>query len=81
MFLTRQKFIDILLNECESIEEKCDGYKERLAKTVVEIIEIEKRHSVQGTNIRQQITAICEKTGDFLAENQDTAKTAKGDNL
>lgn len=70
MSYTNQNFLNILLEECQSIDEKCDGYKEYLQKTVIEIIEIEKQHSIQGTNINQKIIAICEKAANFLVEGQ-----------
>ena len=74
-----QKMANIILNECESIEEKCDGYKEKLVEIIVEILRSEKEHSVKGINIRQQINDACKDGGDFLAKKRDIVETAKED--
>ncbi|RKU15341.1 hypothetical protein C6501_06870 [Candidatus Poribacteria bacterium] len=79
MLYAKQNFFNILLDECKLIEQKCDGYTEMLEKTVIEIIEMEKRHSIQGTNIRQQIKAIFDKAGNFLYEKQNIAEITEGD--
>ena len=74
-----QKIIDIILNECKSIEERCDGYKEKLAEIITEIITAEMQHRVQTTTIQKDIDAKCRVAGDFLAGNRDLTKMAKGD--
>ena len=74
-----QKIIDIILNERKSIEERCDGYKEKLAEIITEIITAEMQHRVQATNIQKDINAKCRVAGDFLAESQGRTKMAKGD--
>ena len=65
-----QKMANIILNECESIEEKCEGYKEKLVEIIVEILRAEKEHSVSAINIRQQINDTCKDAGDFLANKR-----------
>ena len=81
MPLNERKTIRIILNECKSIEERCDGYKEELRETITEIIALERQHRVQGTNIQQKINDKCSAAGDFLAGNRELTKTAKGDVL
>ena len=70
MPLNQQKVLSIILNECKSIEERCNGYEEELINVIAEIILVEREHSIQGTNIQQQIDDKCETLGDFLAENR-----------
>ena len=65
-----QKTFKILNDECESINEKCDGYKEQLRMSVIIIMAIEIQHSVKGTNIQQQINSTCNETGDFLYQGR-----------
>ena len=79
MPLNQQKIITIILDECKSIEERCDGYKEELVEVITEIITVERQHRVQSTNIQQRINDKCSAAGDFLAGNRDLTKTAKGD--
>jgi len=75
--LNDRKIINIILNECKSLEERCDGYREEIRETIVEIITAERQHRVQGTNIQQKINGTCQAVGDFLASNQDLTKVTK----
>ena len=81
MPLNDRKIINIILNECKSLEERCDGYKEEIREAIVEIITAERQHRVQGTNIQQKINSKCQAAGDFLAKNQDSTKVTKGNTL
>ena len=66
-----QKMKDLILKECESIEEKCEGYNDKLVKVIVEILSSEKQHSVKGIPIQKEVNSICKGTGNFLADNRD----------
>lgn len=66
-----QKMASLILKECESIEEKGEGYKEKLVKVIIEILLSEKQHSVKGINIQQEVSKICKNAGDFLAKNRE----------
>ena len=69
MPLNDRKIITIILDECESIQERCDGYREELVETITEIIALERQHRVQGTNIQQKINDKCNAAGNFLAKD------------
>lgn len=71
MPLNDRKIITIILDECESIQERCDGYREELVETITEIIALEREHRIQGTNIQQRISDKCNAAGDFLAKKRD----------
>ena len=79
MPLNQQKIGRIILDECESIDERCDGYQEELREVITEIIALERQHRVQSTNIQQRINDKCSAAGDFLARNRNLTQTAKGD--
>ena len=66
-----QKMANLILKECESIEERCEGYKEKLVKAIVEILSSEKQHSIKGINIQRKVNSICKDAGDFLVKNRD----------
>ena len=70
MPLNERKIINIILDECKTIEERCEGYREELVETITDIITAERQHSVQGTNIQQRINDKCNATGRFLAEKR-----------
>ena len=79
MPLNQQKIITIILEESESIEERCDGYRLGLVETITEILALERQHRMQGTNIQQRINDKCSAAGDFLGRNRALTKTVKGD--
>ena len=71
MPLNDRKIITIILDECQSIQERCDGYREELVETITEIMALETEHRIQGTNIQQRISDKCTAAGDFLAKKRD----------
>ncbi|MDE0315856.1 MAG: hypothetical protein OXM61_13200 [Candidatus Poribacteria bacterium] len=71
MPLNDRKVISIIIDECDSIEERCDGYKEELCEVIAEIIAAERQHRVQGTQIQKKINEKCNATADFLSRNRD----------
>ena len=70
MPLNERKIINILLEECKTIEKRCDGYQEELVELISEIIIAERQHRIQGTNIQQKISDRCNAVGRFLAEER-----------
>lgn len=74
MPLNETKIIEIILDECGKIDEKCEGYRDEVIEVVSEIIAYERQHRIQGTNIQQKIEEKCNATGRFLAENRKTTQ-------
>ena len=72
MSFNKQKIVKLILNECASIEDRCDGYKKKLLDAIVEILNAEREHKVQRTTIQKEIDATCHAAGDFLAGKRDT---------
>lgn len=70
MPLNERKIIEIMLDECKQVEERCPGYRAEIIEVVSDIITAERQHRVQGTNIQQKINEKCNATGRFLAENR-----------
>lgn len=70
MPLNERKIINIILDECKTIEERCEGYREELVEAIGDIITAERQHRVHGTNIQQKISDKCNATGRFLAESR-----------
>ena len=67
MPLNDSKVREIIREEVQSLEERCPGYREMLADTLVTIIELEWQHQVQATNIQQKISDKCNAAGRWLA--------------
>lgn len=74
MPINETKIIEIILDECQKIDEKCEGYRDEVIEVVSEIITYERQHRVQGTNIQQKIEEKCNATGRFLAENRKSVE-------
>jgi hypothetical protein len=74
MPLNERKIIGIILDECKSVEERCEGYREELVEVISDIITTERQHRVQGTNVQQRISDKCNAAGRFLAEKRASGK-------
>jgi len=67
MPLNEKKIIAIILQQSKQIPERCDGYLGELIETIADIIQAERQHRVQGTNIQQKINDKCNALGRYLA--------------
>ena len=65
-----RKVIEIILEEMNAIEERCDGYREALTEAVADIITSERQNRVRGINIQQRVSDKCNAVGLFLSENR-----------
>ena len=66
-----QKMKTLILNESESIEERRDGYRKKILEAIIEILQAERAHKGQRTNIQKQVDAACYAAGDYLARKPD----------
>ena len=55
MPLNDKKILSIILEQCGEVEDRCPGYREEIVNVISEIIEYERQHRVQGTNIQKKI--------------------------
>lgn len=80
MPLNERKIIRIILDECKTVEERCEGYREELVGVITDIISTERQHRVQNTNVQQRISDKCNTAGRFLAEKRGASNNGgKGD--
>lgn len=79
MPLNDRKIIDIILNECNAIDERCKGYRKELVQVISDIITAERQHRIQATNVQQRISDKCNAAAHFLAESRSKTTTRKGD--
>ena len=68
--LNERKIIDIILEECQAVKNRCEGYQEEIIDVVTDIIHAERQHRIQGTNIQQQVSDKCRAAGQYLAEKR-----------
>lgn len=79
MPLNERKIINIILEECKTVEERCEGYQEELIDVITDIITTERQHRVQGTNVQQRVNDKCNTAGRFLAERRGRSGAAGGE--
>lgn len=68
-----EKIVRVLLEEAAEVEERCEGYKEELTEALAEIVQKERAHVFQRTNIVVEIGDIVGRLGTFVGiqEGQD----------
>ena len=71
------KILNIILDECESIEERYTGYKQHFIDDIIDIMEYERKNLAQGTNIQQLINEKCNSAGKLLTEKRDQTKVVQ----
>ena len=69
MPLNEHKIISIILGQCDKVPQRCPGYRKELISTLTDIIQLERQHRVQGTNIQVKINDKCNAAGVFLDAN------------
>jgi hypothetical protein len=67
--LNQRKIVEIILREVQDVKEKFSGYREEIQDVIVDIIEYERQHRVQGTNIQQKVNDKIGAVGHYLAEH------------
>jgi len=72
MPLNDKKIIEIILLECNEIEERCDGYQDEIIEVISEILIYERKHRVSATrtSIQKKINDKCNATAQFLAKQR-----------
>ena len=71
MPLNDRRIISIILEQCEGIDERCDGYRNEIVDVISEILEYERAHRVSATNIQKKINDKCDATAQFLTTQRE----------
>lgn len=70
MPLNDRKIISIILEQSKQIEQRCDGYRDEIVDVISDILEYERQHRVQNTNIQKKINDKCSAAARFLCEKR-----------
>ena len=69
-----RKIIAIILQQCDSIEERFDGYREEITEVISEVLHYERQHRVSATTIQKKINDKCNATARLLvSKRRDSA--------
>jgi hypothetical protein len=71
MPLNDKKIISIILEQGASVPERCPGYREEVMDVIADIINYERAHRVEATNIQKKINDKCDAAARFLTEKRD----------
>ena len=74
MPLTSQRVMAIIMEECQNREERFPGYRKELIATLGDILQYERDHRTQGTNIKQKVTDKIAALGRLAAESKKKDK-------
>lgn len=72
MPLNDKKVISIILEQCNKIEERCEGYREEIIEVISDILKYERSHRVSATNIQKKINEKCNAAARFLATQRNS---------
>ena len=61
-----EKIVRVLLDEVKNIEERCPGYHEEMTEALAEVIQKERAHLFQKTNIAVEIGDIIGRVSTFI---------------
>lgn len=71
MPVNQRRLAEIMLEQCEHVEERCPGYRGAVIDHLIGILDAEYSHKTGGgINIRKRVMAQCEALGRFLAKNR-----------
>lgn len=68
MPINNKKIISIILEQCDSVEERCEGYREEIAQVVAEILVYERNHRESRIDIQKKINNKFNATAQFLVK-------------
>ena len=79
MPVQHQTAIDIVVNECSKVDERYVGHKEELCKVVCRILEHERDHRINATDIQKKISRELATAARTLVGQNRKLLTSRGD--
>ena len=61
-----KRIVQVLLEEASKTEQRCEGYREEITEAMAEIIQKERSHLFQRTNIVVEIGDVISSVGKFI---------------
>jgi hypothetical protein len=77
MPLHSKRVMTIITDECNKIAPRFGGYNNQLLQTLAEILQLERNHRVQGTNVRQKVSDQIAALGDLISRDRAKKKAGK----
>ena len=61
-----RKIIKVLHDQFEDVPERCEGYKEKLARLLVDVVHLERAHAIARRSVVKDIGDTINRMGMFL---------------
>ena len=61
-----ERIVQVLLEEASKVEERCEGYREEITEAMADIVQKERSHLFQRTNIVVDIGDVISRVGKFI---------------
>jgi hypothetical protein len=68
MAIDRRQLMNLCESLVENVDERVDGYRERLLRTAEEIYLAERDHKIRSTYIQKDVNSLCEDLADYIVE-------------
>lgn len=72
-----EKIVKVMLGEVANVDERCDGYHEELAEALGDIVQRERSHLFQRSNIVVEIGDIIGRVSTFVGQRAGKGGTEK----
>ncbi len=69
MPLNEKHVFEIVLEQCNQVEERYEGYRKSLVDCIADILLLERQHSVSHIDIRVKVQDACVAAGRLLEQN------------
>ena len=69
-----RKIVEVLRDQFEDVPERCDGYKEKLARLLVDVVHLERDHAIARRNVVKDIGDRINRVGMFLHQSRSASE-------
>ena len=73
MAYNNKKVREVLRDQFEDVPERCEGYKKKLARLLVNVVNLEHAHTIAKRSVVQDIAAEVHAVGMFLHHSRSTS--------
>lgn len=70
MAYNSKKLLEVLKDQIVDVPQRCEGYKEELARLLVDVIHLERDHAIARRNVVRDIADKVNKRGMFLCRSR-----------
>ncbi len=68
-----RKIVKVLHDQFEDVPERCEGYKEKLARLLVEVVQLERAHAIARRPVVKDIGGKINGVGMFLHRSRSAS--------